>query len=105
LRVDTAAARWVTVRAYVGGAEAELSYSAVEATPGECRAAAVLGMLQLRQYYLRQRASAPVSMRITFRCGTLYRGGIEYDGLVLRLELRDGATGALIYQGRRRGFP
>lgn len=102
--VEAAGPHFTSVRTYVGGAEAELRYSAEEATAGECRAAALLGTLRLRRRYQDQRGEAPVSLRMAFRCGTAYRGEVVFDGLVVRLELRDGSSGSLIYRGRWRGF-
>lgn len=103
--IDAAAIRWTTLRTFVGGVEAELLYNAEAVTAVECRAVALLGVLQLRNHYVRQRKAAPVAMRMDFRCGTLYDGRFRYNGVIARLEIRDGSTGDLIYEGRRRGLP
>jgi hypothetical protein len=104
-RVDTAAVRWIAVRTYVGGAEAALSYASDDVTPGECKAAAVLALLRLYRHYQARQEEPPVSMQMSFTCGGLYEGDVDYDGLVVRLVLRDDTTGALIYEGRWRRFP
>jgi hypothetical protein len=102
--VDTTAMRWSNVRTHTGGVEGELSYRGLEVSDGECRAAALLGGIRLRNLYRRENQKEPVTLQLTVRCPT-YRAVLEYDGVVARLELRDVATGDLVYQGRRRGFP
>lgn len=105
LTVDTAAIRWTTLRTFVGGVDAEFLYGDPEVTPEQCRGAALIGMVRLRNYYKQQQGSEPVSMRMDFQCGMTYRGGLRYDGVSARLEIRDVATGEPIYRKRRRGLP
>ena len=105
LAVDTTAMRWQALSTSVGGVEGELRYVVGDVTEGECRAMAVLGMLRLRNYYLKQQGERPVTLRMRLLCGAAYRGYVEYDGVTLRFELRDRATGELLYEGRRRGLP
>jgi hypothetical protein len=103
--VDTTAIRWTNFSTYVGGVEGDLRYTGDEATPGECKAVALLGAVRLRNFYRREQQDDPVTMRLGYRCGALYEGSLRYDGVVVRLELRDRSTGELLYQGRRRGPP
>ena len=105
LLVDTAAVSWSNLRTFVGGAEAEIRYSNEAAEIGECKAVALLGLLQLRNYYERQRETEPISLRLRFHFASGYRGYLQYDGVSVRLELRDGLSGELVYQGRHRGLP
>ncbi len=102
--VDTTAMRWSNVRTHTGGVEGELSYRVLEVSDGECKAAALLGGIRLRNLYRREHEREPVTLQLTVRCPA-YRAVLGYDGVVARLELRDVATGELVYQGRRRGFP
>ncbi len=102
--IDTTAMRWSNVRTHSGGVEGELSYRVLEVSEGECKAAALLGGLRLRNHYRREKQKDPVTLQLTVRCPG-YRAILDYDGVVARLELRDVATGALVYRGRKRGFP
>ena len=102
--VDTTAMRWSNVRTHTGGVEGELSYRVLEVSDGECKAAALLGGIRLRNLYRREHEREPVTLQLTVRCPA-YRAVLDYDGVVARLELRDAATGGLVYQGRKRGFP
>ncbi|UCC83155.1 MAG: hypothetical protein JSW46_19750 [Gemmatimonadota bacterium] len=102
--VDTTAMRWSNVRMHTGGVEGELSYRVLEVSEGGCKAVALLGGLRLRNLYRRENQKDPVTLQLTARCPG-YRAVLDYDGVVARLELRDGATGRLVYQGRTRGFP
>lgn len=104
-RVDTAGFRWPSLRASVGGASGELRYVVEEPSIDECRAVAVLGMLRLRNYYLARHGERPVTLKLRLRCGPMYHGGVEYDGITTRLELRDGAIGRVLYRGEVRGLP
>jgi hypothetical protein len=61
-------------------------------------------LIRLRNLYRREHEREPVTLQLTVRCPA-YRAVLGYDGVVARLELRDVATGELVYQGRRRGFP
>lgn len=102
---DTAAMRWSRLATFVGGAEGSLRYLDEEVSEGECRAVAYLAFLRLRNYYTQRREEAPVALRLGFRCGVPYRGTIEYDGIAVRLELRDHASGRILYRGSIRGPP
>jgi hypothetical protein len=103
--VDTTAMRWTDVRSHIGGVEGEFSYRDPEVTEGECKAVVFLGGLRLRNLYRRERQEEPVTLRLTARCGAAYRASLDYDGVVARLEVRDVATGEIVYQGRKRAFP
>ncbi len=103
--VDTTALHWTSVQTYVGGVDGELRYRDPEVAEGECRAVALLGLLRLRNHYRRERGEAPVAIRLALRCAATYLGNLRYDGVVVQLELRDAATGELVYRGRRRGLP
>lgn len=103
--VDSSAIRWADVKTYMGGAEAQLHYEVEEPLEGECRAAALMGLLRLRDHYVGKTEESPVTLRLAFRCGAAYRGNVEYDGLIVRVEQRDLSGGQLVYQGRRRGLP
>ncbi len=103
--IDTTLVQWTGLRTWVGGVEGELRYGASEVAEGECKALALLGLVKLRNYYQRQREESPVTLRLTLRCGTAYRGSLAYDGVVVRLDLYDRTTGARVYQGRHRGLP
>jgi hypothetical protein len=104
--VDTAAFNWKVARASVGGVEGEFLYAGAEPpTEGECRAAALMGMLRLRNYYRSQNQDELISIRMNFRCAALYGGLLEYDGVVLTLEIKDAATGDVLYRKSRRGLP
>ncbi|UCF20370.1 MAG: hypothetical protein JSU87_02900 [Gemmatimonadota bacterium] len=105
LQVDTAAVRWSNLRSFVGGAEVDLYYATETVETGECKAVALLGLLRLRDHYRRQRETEPVSLRLRLRCARLFNGLLEYDGVSVRLELRDESSGALVYRGRHRGLP
>jgi hypothetical protein len=102
--VDTTAMRWSNVRTHTGGVEGELAYRVLEVSEGGCKAVAFLGGVRLRNLYLRARERELVTLRLTVRCPG-YRAVLDYDGVVARLEVRDVATGELVYQGRKRGFP
>ncbi len=102
---DTSALRWVRLSTFVGGAEGELRYLAEEVEEGECKAVAYLGLLQLRNYYARREGEAPVSLRMSLRCGARYEADVRYDGIAVRLELRDRATRQVVYRGSKRGPP
>ncbi len=103
--VDTSAIRWTTLRTFVGGAEAEFLYENREVTPEECRAAALIGAARLRTHYRVERQDEPVSLRMGFQCGMIYTGVLRYDGVNSHLEVREVASGELIYRGRQRGLP
>jgi hypothetical protein len=105
LAVDTAAIRWTTLGTYVGGVDAEFLYRTLEVTPEECRAAALIGMVRLRNYYRQKQGDEPVTMRMDFQCGMAYKGGLRYNGVNAELEIRDVASGEQIYLKRRRGLP
>jgi hypothetical protein len=105
LTVDTTAIRWTTLSTYVGGVDAEFVYSNREVMPNECRGAALIGMVRLRNYYRQEQRNEPVTMRMDFQCGLIYRGGFRYDGVNARLEIVEITSGESIYQGRRRGLP
>ncbi|NIN72305.1 MAG: hypothetical protein GTO46_10400 [Gemmatimonadetes bacterium] len=102
--VDTTAMHWSNVRTHTGGVEGELAYRVLEVSEGGCKAVALLGGVRLRNLYLRESQRDPVTLQLTVRCPG-YRALLDYDGVVARLELRDVATGGLVYQGRNRGFP
>ncbi len=103
--VDSAAFQWQKLSASVGGVEGELHYVVEEASDGVCRAVAVLGMIQLRNHYMKGAGERPVSLRMQLICGMTLRGHVAYDGLTTRLELRDRSTGELVYRERIRGLP
>lgn len=105
LSVDTTAIRWTELRMYVGGVEAEFLYGIRDVAPEECRAAALIGMVRLRNYYRQEQGSEPVTLRMDFQCGLLYRGGVRYDGVYARMEVRDVETGEPLYKGDRLGLP
>lgn len=105
IQVDTAALRWLGIRTYVGGAEGSLAYGSGKVEPGVCRAAAIVGVARLRAHYRELRGGEPVTLRLAVRCGDSYRASMEYDGVILRLEVRDLSRGERVYQGRRRGLP
>ncbi len=104
IQVDTAALRWLGIRTYVGGAEGSLVYSSGKVELEVCRAAAVVGVARIRVHHRELRGSEPVTLRLAVRCGDSYRASMEYDGVILRLEVRDLSRGELVYQGRRRGL-
>ncbi len=105
VQVDTAGLRWLGLRTYVGGAEGSLAYGSGKVELEVCRAAAVVGIVRMRIHYREIRGGEPVTLRLAVRCGPSYRASLEYDGVMLRLEMRDLARGELVYQGRRRGLP
>ncbi len=105
LQADTAGLRWVGLRTYVGGAEGSLAYDAQTVELALCRAVAVVGLARMRVHYRAVRESEPVTLRLAVRCGLSYRAGLEYDGVMLRLEVRELTSGELVYQARRRGLP
>ncbi len=105
LSVDTTALRWLSVRTYLGGAEASLAYGDGAVDPGVCRAVTAVGVVRLRSHYRRLRESEPVSLHLAVRCGRSHSASLRYDGVMVRLEVRDAGTGRLVYQGRRRGLP
>ncbi len=105
LQVDTVELRWVGLRTYVGGAEGSLAYDAPTIELGLCRAVAVVGLARMRVHYRNERGTEPVTLRLAVRCGLSYRASLEYDGVMLRLEVRHRSSGELVYQGRRRGLP
>lgn len=104
-RVDTSELRWVGLRTYVGGAEGSLVLDAQKVELRVCRAAAVVGLARMRVHYLEAREREPVTLRLAVRCGLSYRASLEYDGVILRLEVRDLSSAELVYQGRSRGLP
>lgn len=107
-QLDPSAISWSKERTFVGGVEGELHYDRNNphlAESAECRAAALVGLLRLRNLYVRERDETPVSIHLGFRCRSVYGGTLTYDGVVMRLELRDHTSGRLIYQGRARGLP
>lgn len=103
--VDTTAMRWSNVRTHAGGVEGELAYRVLEVSDGVCKAVALLGGLRLRNLYRREHEREPVTLRLSVRCGPTYGATLDFDGVVARLEVRDVATGELVYQGRKRGYP
>lgn len=105
LQIDTAAIQWTGLSSYVGGVEATLRYRASAVTLDDCKAVAFLAILRLRNYYQRERGGALVSMRLGLECASLYRGSIDYDGVTVRLSLRERSSGDLVYQGRHHGLP
>ncbi len=105
-RVQTAAMSWTAMRTYVGGIEADMSYAPPdEITAGECRAVAFVGLLRMRDHYMKSRDALPIAMRLNLQCGSSYRAGLGYDGLNVKLRLTDSASGRILYQGRWRGIP
>ena len=105
LAVDSTAVRWTSLQTYVGGVRGELSYHDRDTSDGECKAVAVLAAANLLDRYEREHGDEPASIRVNFRCGTSYNGMIDYDGVIVRLDLWDAASGLLVYRGRKRGLP
>ncbi len=103
--VDTLAMQWQKLATSIGGVEGELHYLVEEGSDGECRAVGVLGMLRLRNYYISKVEERPVTLRMQLLCGLTIRGHLSYDGITTTFELRDRATGELLYRERVRGLP
>jgi hypothetical protein len=104
-KVDTLQLRWPSLRASVGGVSGALQYAVEDPEEAECRAVAVLGMLRLRNHYLMQYGERPVTLKLQLRCGPVYHGRVEYDGINTRFELREGPIGRVVYRGQVRGLP
>jgi hypothetical protein len=103
--VDTLAMQWQKLSSSIGSVEGELHYLVEKSSEGACRAVGVLGMLRLRNYYISRQEERPISLRMRLLCGQTIRGSLEYDGLNTTFELRDRATGELLYHERIRGLP
>ncbi|NIR46021.1 MAG: hypothetical protein GWN99_16465 [Gemmatimonadetes bacterium] len=103
--VDTARFSWPSLGTSMGGPSGELDYLVEVSSEAECRAVGLLGMLRLRNYYMKRFDKRPVVLNLRVRCGPRYRGHIEYDGITTSFELREGPGGRVVYQGRVRGLP
>ena len=103
--VDTLAMHWRQIATSVGGVEGRLHYVVEGPSDGECRAVGVLGMVHLRDRYSGEAGERPVTLRLQIYCGMDVRGHVDYDGVTTTFELRNRATGQIVFQGRVRGLP
>ncbi len=103
--LDTTLIQWTELRLHVGGVEGELFYRPIDVTAEECRAAALLGMVRLRNLYRQRNGKLPVVLRMGLLCGRAFRGALDYDGLNTRLRILDIESGDIVYEGREAGLP